>query len=114
MDITDELENSFLKIGLLVCVIIGAIEFVLYIGHVDDIQGRNKVPAGHLLKIDVINKWFSDTSVLYLTDGTVVKVNGSVSKWQKGMTITHPAPDGSANDNSALYWCVDDTCLKQL
>lgn len=110
----DELVNKLFRIGLFVCVILNIVGGIIYFKHLVDIQGRNKVPAGYLLKIDVINKWWFDTSVLYLMDGTVIKVDGTVSKWQKGMTITHPAPDGSANDNAALYWCVDDTCLKQL
>lgn len=73
----------------------------------------NKTPVGILLNLTTQTGWLLDSSVLYLTDGSVINVYGSVSKWRKGMEVTHPAPDGSALDDYDEYWCLDDTCLEQ-
>lgn len=100
------------KISFIAAIIIGSTLTLnsIYISH--GTQSKNKIPAGTLLKFTTETGFFYDTSFLYLTDGSVITVYGSVSKWRKGMEITHPEPDG-ATVNAEKYWCIEDTCLRQ-
>ncbi|SET70833.1 hypothetical protein [Kosakonia radicincitans] len=94
-------------------VIMGSCSALAGIFLTTDINNSNKIPAGTLLNLTTESGWFQDSSILYLTDGSVITVSGSVSKWRKGMDVTHPAPDGSTPDDYDNYWCLDNTCLKQ-
>lgn len=80
----------------------------------DEVQSREKIPAGHIASLSTETHWYGDTSTLTLDDGTNLRLSGTFNPWKAGdaLTRTVPLKDGKP-DAGENYWCLGETCLKQ-
>lgn len=78
-------------------------------------QSGQKKKLGELVSMSVESSWwYGDTTTLVVSDGTQVRLRGSVSVVKAGMAVEVPVGQTSSSSTVDTVYCLADKCLPLL
>lgn len=88
--------------------------------YTDALEKSQMVQIGTVQDVQTDSSFFSNTTTLRISDGTVVTLSGKLNPWKTGEAVSKPAVNAEKDVDSdstvkrlKKTWCVGVTCLEE-